>query len=173
MRELRFDSTIDGEYEGRHQPIDAGSCILVPDPDGRLRPGAALIMAGIGAEERIGDFGLVGGGAAGYELDRHDLALGTPPHALLLAAGEGYSDNDAHVAEAIMFNFPGMGGTQDFQVRADMVYVPANHGGGMFAVSSIARCDSLSHDDYDNNVSRIMENLLRHFVDPAPLPPLQ
>jgi Concanavalin A-like lectin/glucanases superfamily len=35
--------------------------------------------AWVGPEERIGDFGLTGGGAAGYELDRYDLTLGTPP----------------------------------------------------------------------------------------------
>ena len=42
-------------------------------------PRAAFIFEGIGDDEMIGDFGLVGGGAAGYEIDRYDLALGTPP----------------------------------------------------------------------------------------------
>ncbi|MCC7412502.1 MAG: LamG domain-containing protein [Gammaproteobacteria bacterium] len=140
-------------------------------PDAR-DPRAAFITAGIGADELIGDFGLIGGGAAGYELDRYDLALGTPPQALLLAASEGHSDNYPHVCEEIFFNFPGMGGTQDFQVRADLVYFTTGKGGGVFSTGSIAWCGSLAHAGYDNNVSRMMRNVLTRFLDPAPLPPL-
>ena len=43
---------------------------------------ASFIFEGVGPEERVGDFGLIGGGAAGWEIDRADTALGTPPHAL-------------------------------------------------------------------------------------------
>ena len=38
--------------------------------------------------EIIGDFGLAGGGAAGHEIDRYDRLLGSPPHALVVAARE-------------------------------------------------------------------------------------
>ncbi|PYM89387.1 MAG: hypothetical protein DME04_26455 [Candidatus Rokuibacteriota bacterium] len=34
---------------------------------------------------------------------------------------------------------------------------------------SIAWAGALSHDNYDNNVSRITENVVRRFLDPAPL----
>ena len=51
-------------------------------------PRAAWIFDGIEGEI-IGDFGLSGGGAAGFELDRADFALGTPPNALILARSEG------------------------------------------------------------------------------------
>jgi N,N-dimethylformamidase len=40
----------------------------------------------------------------------------------------------------------------------------------VFSTGSIAWCESLSHNGYDNNVSRITANVLRHFLDPAPLP---
>ncbi len=140
-------------------------------PDAR-HPAAAFIMAGIGPDELIGDFGLLGDGAAGYELDRYDLALGTPPQALLLAASENHSDDYPHVAEEIYFNFPGMGGTQDFQVRADLVYFTTRNGGGVFSTGSISWCGSLAHDGYRNNVSRMMTNVLTRFSDPAPLPPV-
>ena len=50
-------------------------------------PRAAFIFDGVD-EEIIGDFGVVGGGAAGLELDRFDLSLGSPPHALVLASSE-------------------------------------------------------------------------------------
>ena len=48
-------------------------------------PRAASSSRASATDEVIGDFGLVGGGAAGLEIDRYDLALGTPPHALLVA----------------------------------------------------------------------------------------
>ena len=39
----------------------------------------------------------------------------------------------------------------------------------MFAVGSITFCGSLSHNGYDNNVSRIVDNVLRRFRDgPGP-----
>jgi N,N-dimethylformamidase len=43
---------------------------FVPMPDAK-HPRAAWIMKGLEQEERIGDFGLVGGGAAGYDIDRN------------------------------------------------------------------------------------------------------
>ena len=81
------------------------SSYYVQLPDAR-DPAVAFIMDGIGPDEKIGDFGLVGGGAAGYELDRYDLQLGTPPHTRLLAYSEGHSDNYPHVVEEIFFNYP-------------------------------------------------------------------
>jgi N,N-dimethylformamidase len=140
-------------------------------PDAR-DPACAFIMEGIGPDERIGDFGLVGGGAAGYEIDRYDLALGTPPHTRLLAYSEGHSDNYPHVVEEILFNFPMLGGTMDFQVRADITYFTTRNGGAVFSTSSISWCGSLLENDCDNNVSRMTANVLRRFMDDEPLPPL-
>jgi N,N-dimethylformamidase len=132
-------------------------------PDAR-DPRCAFIMEGVAADERIGEFGLVGGGAAGYELDRYDLALGTPPQACLLAYSEGHSDNYAHVVDEVFFNFPHMGGTMDFQVRGDIVYFTTPSGGATFSTGSIAWCGSLLHNGCDNNVSRITANVLRRFL---------
>jgi N,N-dimethylformamidase beta subunit-like, C-terminal len=133
-------------------------------------PRAAFILEGTGEDERIGDFGLVGGGAAGAELDRYDLSLGTPPGALLLASSAPLSDNYRHVSEEILETPPGTGGSEDFEVRADMVYFCLAGGGAVFSVGSIAWTGSLSHNGYDNNVSRITGNVVRRFLDPAPLP---
>ena len=38
----------------------------------------------------------------------------------------------------------------------------------MFSVGSITYCGSLSHNGYDNNISRITRNVLDRFVDPGP-----
>lgn len=130
---------------------------------------AAFIFEGIKEDERIGDFGLSGDGAAGFEIDRYDLALGTPPHALLVASSENDSDGMQRVVEEIYFNYPGTGGTQDPGVRADIVYFTTNGGGAVFSASSIAWCGSLSHNKYENNVSRMTWNVLRRFASDEPL----
>jgi N,N-dimethylformamidase len=148
------------------------SSYYVQMPDSR-DPRAAFIMEGIAPGEKIGDFGLMGGGAAGSEIDRYELALGTPPHSLLLAYSEGHSDNYPRVVEEIMFNFPMVGGTMDPDVRADIVYFTTKNGGGVFSTSSIAWCGSLLENNFDNNVSRMTGNVLRRFMADEPLPPLE
>ena len=121
-------------------------------------------------QEVFGDFGLAGGGAAGVEVDRYDLSLGSPPHAKLLAASDGFSDNYPLVQEEIMYNHPGMGGTQHPGVRCDMVYFTTPHHGAVFSPSSIAWSHALPCSNFDNPVSRIMANVLEAFMQPGPLP---
>jgi N,N-dimethylformamidase len=130
----------------------------------------AFIFEGIAADELIGNFGVSGNGAAGHEIDRYDLALGTPPDALLVASSEGHSDSMQRVVEEIFFNYPGAGGTQDPGVRSDLVYFTTAGGGAVFSTSSIAWSASLGHNNYDNNVSRITANVLRRFTSNDPLP---
>ncbi|MGH7907806.1 MAG: N,N-dimethylformamidase beta subunit family domain-containing protein [Candidatus Binataceae bacterium] len=132
-------------------------------------PRAAFIFEGIGNDELIGNFGHAGGGAAGLELDRYDLELGTPADALLLASSEGHTDNMLHVVEEVLSMLPGLGGTQDPFVRADLVYFPTPNGGGVFSTGSIAWCASLAHNNHDNNVSRITKNVLDRFLSGEPL----
>ena len=127
------------------------------------------IMAGVGKDERIGDFGLIGGGAAGLELDRAERSLGTPPGAYLLAASEDHTDIYLIVCEELLINYPGLGGHENALVRADMVFYPTSNGGGVFATSSIAWPGSLSHNDFKNNVSRITKNVLDRFSGNKPL----
>ena len=130
---------------------------------------AAFIFDGIGEDEVIGDFGIVGGGAAGAEVDRYDLALGTPPDALLVATSTPLSDNYNHCSEEIFETPPGLRGSEDPDVRSDLVYFCQAGGGAVFSTGSIAWTGSLSHNGYDNNVARITGNVLRRFVSPAPL----
>jgi len=131
-------------------------------------PRAAFIFEGIGPDELIGNFGLVGNGAAGLELDRADRKLGTPPHALVLASSEGHTDLYMVVCEEILVNTPDLTGSQSDLVRADLVFYEMPGGGAVFTTGSIAWMGSLSHNTYDNNVSRITENVLRRFADPTP-----
>jgi N,N-dimethylformamidase len=143
---------------------------FVPMPDSR-EDAAAWIMEGLEDDETIGDFGLVGGGAGGYELDRYDLSLGTPPNTMLLASSVSHSVNYVVVNEDQFFPHAGMCGGEHPLVRADIVYFNTANGGAMFSTSSISWLGSLSHNDYDNNVSRMMNNVLGQFAkdEPAPL----
>ena len=41
-------------------------------------------------------------------------------------------------------------------------------GGAVFSVGSMAWAGSLSHNQYENNVSRITDNILKRFLSPDP-----
>jgi N,N-dimethylformamidase len=119
-------------------------------------------------DEILGDFGLSGGGAAGFELDRADFRLGTPPHALVLASSEKHDlTKFVLVPEDVLshvWTWPG--DPPDKLIRADMVYFETPNGGAVFSVGSITFCGSLSHDGYRSNISRILDNVLRRFAAP-------
>ena len=131
-------------------------------------PRAAFIFEGIGRDEVIGNFGLKQGGAGGVEIDRADYSLGTPPHALVVATASGFSDHYQLIMEAESVGDYSRGkrrgGSQNPLVRSDLVYFEGPAGGGVFSVGSIAWCGSLSHNEYDNNVSRITKNVLDRFA---------
>ncbi len=133
----------------------------------------AWIFDGVGDEELLGDFGLALGGAAGVELDRYDLALGTPPHTLLLASSINHTDNYPLVSEEITYAFPGRGGSQDSQVRGDMVYFTTPSNGAVFAAGSIAWSQALPCKGGENNIGIIMRNLLDAFTADGVLPGLK
>ena len=78
-------------------------------PDSGLDPRSRWIFDGVEPRERIGDFGLVGGGASGQEIDRADVALGTPPGTFLLASAYNQDDSYKVVPEEIEFMFDGLG----------------------------------------------------------------
>ena len=109
-------------------------------------------------------------GAASFEVDRVDHDLGTPTHALVLATATGFSDSYQGAIEAAPVMAPVYGGTTDPNVRADMVFYETPKGGAVFSVGAIGFCSALSYNHYDNHVSAILENVVRHFSDPAPLP---
>jgi N,N-dimethylformamidase len=134
---------------------------------GSYDPRAAFIFEGV-TDEIIGDFGLIGGGAAGLELDRADQALGTPPNLLVLASSENHTDLILVVSEEVGVMTPDLTGSQHDLVRADLAFYETPAGGAVFSTGSIAWCGSLSHNNYANNVARITGNVLRRFLDPTP-----
>ena len=125
----------------------------------------AWIFDGVDAE-MIGEHGLYLGGAAGYEIDRHDPAFGSPAEAVVLATSAGLHPADyLLVVEDLMVTIPDITGPSTDRVRADLTYLPYPNGGAVFCVGSCSWCGSLSTDGYDNDVSRITGNVLRRFLD--------
>jgi N,N-dimethylformamidase len=55
-------------------------------------------------------------------------------------------------------------------VRADMIYYKTPNDGALFAPGSLSWCGSLSYSNYNNNVSKILENAIRGFLNEGPLP---
>ena len=131
-------------------------------------PRAAFIFEGVGPDERIGDFGSLGG-AAGLELDIADERLGTPPHALVVASSDEHSNVYAVTPEEMISAQPGTDGIEHPKVRADVTFFETPRGGAVFSTGSIAWPSALAHNGYDNNVARITGNVLRRFLDPKPI----
>lgn len=130
-------------------------------------PRAAFIFAGIGDDEPIGDAGLMMNGAAGLEVDRADTALGTPSHALIVATADRFSNAYLRAIEEVTNPDAHQGGQDNPAVRGDMVYFETPNGGAVFAAGSITWVGCLSHNAYDNPVSRITDNVLRAFASPG------
>jgi N,N-dimethylformamidase len=128
------------------------------------------IFDGVGPDERIGEFGILQGGAAGYEIDRHEITKGSPSHSVVLASSSGHSNLYDLMVPSILDTLPDPARTQD-PIRADMVFFETDGGGAVFSVGSIAWSGSLSHNAYDNSVSRVTANVLRRFADPQPFVP--
>ena len=136
---------------------------------GSRDPRAAFVFAGID-DEVIGDFGLSGNGAASEEIDRFDHGFGTPRHALLLASSFGHSSVFGPSNLGIGETPPLEGEGIDPEIRADIVFYETPNGGAVFSVGSMGFAASLSHNDYDNNVSRMIKNVVTRFLDEAPFP---
>ena len=131
-------------------------------------PRVGFIFEGIGDDEVIGDFGILGGGASGSEIDAADPMLGTPSHTLVVASSEGHSENTYLVPDETGFHHSAMDGIQNPNIRADMTFFETPGGGAVFSVGSIAWGASLPHNGYDNNVSRISKNVVRRYLDDKP-----
>ncbi|MBT7292184.1 MAG: LamG domain-containing protein [Rhodospirillaceae bacterium] len=137
-------------------------------------PRLAWAFKGIKQNEKIGNFGLVGGGAAGTELDIVDTMLGSPPHTLIGATSAGrHTEAYLLVMEDYGFSQQGIDGTQHPRVRSDIAFHETPNGGGCFAFSSIAFCGSLPWNNADpkkNNISRLVKNVVDRFAKDGPLP---
>lgn len=128
-------------------------------------PAFEWIFNGIESEV-IGDFGLCGGGAAGFELDRADIRLGTSPNAVVLASSEFHSEDFILVPEEMLTHLTTLPGpSADELIRADILWCDVAGGGSVFAVGSITFCGSLPHNNFDNSVSKLLQNVIEHVLE--------
>jgi N,N-dimethylformamidase len=126
-------------------------------------PAFAFVFDGID-DDVIGDFGLIMNGTAGDEIDRLDYALGTPSNAVVLASSTGHSDYYQLALEEVRAATPFLGGSTNELVRSDIAYFDTAYGGAVFSAGSICFTGGLSHNHYDNNVSRLVANVLAEFL---------
>ena len=128
---------------------------------------AAWILDGV-LDERIGTSGL-GGGAAGQEVDRYDVRLGSPAHAVVVASATDFGADMLRTKEEFEGSvwFP----TPDPMVRADVVFYETPSGGAVFSVGSISWFGALARDGFDNDIARITANVVRRFADSEPFGP--
>ncbi len=131
-------------------------------------PRVSWLVEGVELGAPLGDFGLRGGGAAGLEVDRVEVTLGSPPHLLRLATADQLDYGGVPTLEEIRTLHRGIMGDQNALVRADLAFFPTAAGGAVFSTGSIAWACALSCNGYDNSVSRVTGNALRRFLDPAP-----
>jgi N,N-dimethylformamidase len=127
-------------------------------------PAFGWMFEGI-AEDVIGDYGLSGGGAAGFEFDRADVALGTPEGAVILARSENPPAHVAVVPEEMLSHISTVNGEQPEALkRAEIVYFRTESGGEVFSVGSITFLGSLWRNGFEGPVSRLLENVVRRFM---------
>ena len=138
-------------------------------PEARADARVSWILAGVETDE-IGDFGLSGHGAAGFELDRADVRLGTPANAVVIASSENHPPEAPWVLvpeEQLTHIVTWSGEPVKQLIRADLTFFTVSGGGAVFSTGSITWCGSLPSNDFENNVSRVTRNVLDRFLDGA------
>jgi N,N-dimethylformamidase len=115
--------------------------------------------------ELIGDFGLSGNGAAGFELDHMDHRIGTLETTVLLARSVTRDTGFMLVPEEQLTHLTNLtGGTAKDAMHADMIYAEYPGGGCVFATGSITFCGSLPSNNFDNDVSRLLRNVMQRLI---------
>jgi N,N-dimethylformamidase len=108
---------------------------------------------------------VLGHGAAGFEVDKADPRNGTPPHAVVLASTDGFTDAYQGTIEAFGALHPWTGGSDPRSgVRADILMMCGPKGGAIFSVGSIIWSATLSASGYDSDTSRITQNVVDAFL---------
>jgi N,N-dimethylformamidase len=72
--------------------------------------------------------------------------------------------------EEILYPYPGLAGSQDYRIRGDITFFNAPNDGAVFCGGSIAFGQALPARNFDNNVSRLLGNVVDAFIKPGPLP---
>jgi N,N-dimethylformamidase len=109
-------------------------------------------------------------GAAALELDRYDLNLRTPPHTKIIASSGGHSDNCVLVTEELLYSYAGLTASYDYRIRADMTYFTVPNDGAVFSGARSRSGGRFRYTIFNNNVSRILANVVNAFLRDGVLP---
>ena len=148
--------TAQGNFVGSHYRID---------PAARSNPKVSWIFDGVTADT-VGGEGFSGHGAAGFELDRVDKRLGSPQSAIVVASSENHPPEAPWVLvpeEQLTHITTIPGQSHKALIRADMTWFDVPGGGEVFSVGSITFCGSLPVNGFDNDISRILHNVVTRF----------
>jgi len=140
----------------------------LPDAE---NPRADWIFAGTTEGEVFGDYGIdrVHGAAAGFEVDKFNPGNGVPRHALNLAKSEPLKEKIEEVKMAtapISVHYTPAHPAEHGQ--ADLVFFETPNGGAVFSTGSITWMSSTPEKNYDNDVAKITNNVLKRFMDSKP-----
>jgi N,N-dimethylformamidase len=102
-------------------------------------------------------------------VDRQDTSLGSEPGGVCLASSLPFDATYFVANEELLVSRPTISGPYSPGLRADMVLQSQDGGGAVFCTGSIAWVGGLAAHGGDPAVQRIMHNVLRRFLDPAPL----
>jgi len=129
-------------------------------PESR-NPAHAWLFEGV-KEDAFGGYGLSGGGAAGFELDQVSTRLGTDSRTALLARSAGHGPSFLGVPEDILTHVIAASSGRVIP-EAHLIYGCNDAGGQIVSVGSITFLGSLSHNNYDNDISRLLGNVIAKF----------
>jgi N,N-dimethylformamidase len=121
-----------------------------------FHPDIAWIFDGVDGD--IDTESIIMGQPCGFEVDQMSHLQGTPSKAVRLASAT--FEPPITLAQLMEEQYSG----QLPENRADLVYIPGDRCGGIFAASSIAWTGCLWTDGGSNKVAKIMSNLLARFT---------
>src|SRR5260221_10010454 len=120
------------------------------------------------ARRILGERGLMGGGAAGHELDRADTRLGTPPHAIIVGRAV-LEDPTYQPVNEERYDHTWPAAREDI-IRSDLTFFETPNGGAVFSVGSMNFIGALPIDSYDSVAARLITNIVKRFASSAPFP---
>ncbi len=136
-------------------------------------PEASWIFEGVSRETGIGgDMPTLQaeGGPMGEEVDRVDYSLGTPANAIVVGVSRQFGDEYMRVVEEVNTSSLFQGGSRNPMVRGDVTIIYYPNGGAVFSTSSMVWSGGFFHNNYQNDMTRITENVLDKFVSDEPVP---
>ena len=110
------------------------------------------------------------GGPMGEEVDRVDYVLGTPANAVVLGTSQRFGDEYIFVIEEDNTTSLWEGGADNPLVRGDVTLVHYPNGGAVFSAASMVWSGGFFYNNYENDMTRITENVLNRFISGEPLP---